>query len=123
MLAPWQTSVSRSLVHPAGFSPQPLSKVQKAQASLLEDGGLHGAEAPWTTQPWLTQQLSTDQEEPRPREWSLEPVSRTAELSPAQTGDLSSQFQTQSSRIRTKCRIFVCLVLGEWAVKVKVSIT
>ena len=122
MLASRQTRVSRSLVHPAGLSPQPLSKVRKAQASLLEDGGLHGAEATWTTQLWLTQQLSTDQEEPRPREWSLEPMSRTAELSPAQTGDLISQFKTQSSSIRTKCRILVCLVLGEWAMKVKVSI-
>lgn len=75
--------------------------MRKAQASLLEDGGLHETEAPWTTQPWLTQQLSTDQEEPRPREWSLEPVSRTDDLSPAQTGDLVSQFQTQSSSIRT----------------------
>ena len=59
----------------------------------------------------------------RPREWSLEPVSRIDELSPAQTGDLISQFQTQSSSIRTKRRILVYLVLGEWAMKVKVSVT
>ena len=50
-------------------------------------------------------------------------MSIIAELSLAQTGDLISQFQTQSSSIRTKCRILVYLVLSEWAMKVKVSVT
>ena len=71
MLAPWQTSVSRSLVHPAGLSPQPLSKVQKAQASLLEDKTPiiipansqlvhHEPWLPLSSQPQLTHQLTVD---------------------------------------------------------------